>query len=593
MYIYKRLLQGGSFLINQVAVVLLIVLIILPPASTFALSSCTATVSPNTADAGSSATATFVITNNDNTANINWFHIQRPSEYFWISGVSDSAWTVAGDSSQLYFSGDTLAQGQSASIDISFTTDVQNVSAQNWGIEASDTGDATASVPCDGAHLTNVVGNPVNNTDNGVSGVFGQGNGTTAVITWNSDYPTSSYVYYGTTSSYGSVSDFDPTQVQDHSVTLTGLAPSTGYHFQVAGTDSAGSSVWSADSTFISDGSGGSGGGSGGGAGGGSGGSGGSGNTGGSGGGTGGSTNNNQQQNNNSQSNSTNVKPLSAYAPIISIDSKLSSVYKTPPTVAGSVKGAANITKIEYSIDNAKNWLPVDSSFGLNTLKATFTTTPINLKDGNYFVTIRAYDDTGNFSVLKSNTFVIDLIPPLVGTANVNIGAQTILPNTQGVYNLVAGTDTQITLNAVGGAINISLEAQKTGDTKTSYTFVMNHSSQTGLWTGIASFILPGEYTLQANAVDGANNSTSRTLGVVNVQNLGEVKDGSNNKPVRSVVSVYYLDPETNTMVLWDAGSSNQSNPLNTKDNGKYSFYLPAGTYYIKFESRGYKNVIS
>jgi len=55
----------------------------------------------------------------------------------------------------------------------------------------------------------------------------------TATITWNTDVTASSTVNYGLTSSYGSASTSDPF-VMSHSIALTGLQPSTIYHFQVA-----------------------------------------------------------------------------------------------------------------------------------------------------------------------------------------------------------------------------------------------------------------------------------------------------------------------------------------------------------------------
>jgi hypothetical protein len=62
---------------------------------------------------------------------------------------------------------------------------------------------------------------------------------TTAIITWETDEPAYSCVYYGTTPSLGS-STCNPGQVTSHSITLQGLIPDTTYYFSVASIDEAG-----------------------------------------------------------------------------------------------------------------------------------------------------------------------------------------------------------------------------------------------------------------------------------------------------------------------------------------------------------------
>jgi len=66
-----------------------------------------------------------------------------------------------------------------------------------------------------------------------------------ALITWLSSSAGDTQVNYGTTSSYGSSSPLDSRQVTSHNVYLTGLSPSTTYHFQV---DTSGTA--SGDFTF-------------------------------------------------------------------------------------------------------------------------------------------------------------------------------------------------------------------------------------------------------------------------------------------------------------------------------------------------------
>ncbi|HTN44167.1 MAG TPA: DUF4082 domain-containing protein, partial [Nitrospiria bacterium] len=71
-----------------------------------------------------------------------------------------------------------------------------------------------------------------------------------AVILWSSDEPADSQVEYGTTTAYGSATPLDPTLVTSHIVSLSGLAPSTLYHYRVKSKDGSGNPAASADYTF-------------------------------------------------------------------------------------------------------------------------------------------------------------------------------------------------------------------------------------------------------------------------------------------------------------------------------------------------------
>jgi len=70
-----------------------------------------------------------------------------------------------------------------------------------------------------------------------------------ATITWTTDLPSSSRVEYGTSTSYGTLTPLDSTPVTSHSVTLTGLAQKTTYHYRVLSANENGTST-SSDFTF-------------------------------------------------------------------------------------------------------------------------------------------------------------------------------------------------------------------------------------------------------------------------------------------------------------------------------------------------------
>ena len=71
-----------------------------------------------------------------------------------------------------------------------------------------------------------------------------------ASVTWVTDEPADSQVYYGLTSSYGQQTTLDTTKVIPHSQTITGLTSNTTYHFQVRTRDAFGNLTQTPDQTF-------------------------------------------------------------------------------------------------------------------------------------------------------------------------------------------------------------------------------------------------------------------------------------------------------------------------------------------------------
>jgi cytochrome c biogenesis protein CcmG/thiol:disulfide interchange protein DsbE len=71
-----------------------------------------------------------------------------------------------------------------------------------------------------------------------------------ATIGWVTDKAATSQVEYGTTNAYGSTTTLDQKLTASHSITLTGLKPSTTYHFKVKTKDASGDEATSQDQTF-------------------------------------------------------------------------------------------------------------------------------------------------------------------------------------------------------------------------------------------------------------------------------------------------------------------------------------------------------
>ncbi len=73
--------------------------------------------------------------------------------------------------------------------------------------------------------------------------------GSSATIGWTTNEPSTSTVDYGVTTAYGQTTS-NLALVTTHSASLTGLSPSTLYHYRVRSTDAAGNASTSGDATF-------------------------------------------------------------------------------------------------------------------------------------------------------------------------------------------------------------------------------------------------------------------------------------------------------------------------------------------------------
>jgi len=530
-----------------------------------ATGACSATVSPHTVDPASGANFTISVTNTG-PSDIQWIDFTVPSSNFTYGGNSISGWSTADHAGGTSLSGNTLSQGQTADFSLVATTDITTAPAANWQVQVSDDGSGANPTSCSGDLGTSISGHPPNDSANGVSNVSASTITTSsAKITWNSDNPTSSIVYYGKTTDYGSTSSYDSDLGTSHSIMLTGLSPGTGYHFQVAGSDGQGNYVYSADNTFLT---------------------------------VAAPISKTPNPTQPSQSVVVDNDANDHVPPQISLSTQLSGAYKTVPAISGTASDDKAVAKVEYSTDGGKNWLPVDTLTTAGQPKVTFAFTPTLPQDGNYTVLARATDIGGNTTTTAAQTLVIDRLPPLVGGNVFNVGPQIVQPGTDGTLKAIVGVDQKVTVSAVGGPTSITLTATtsvatKTGSKPFSQSFSLALSEDTGLWSGIVSFTRSGIYTLAAHGIDGAGNQTDRTLSPVYVASPGHTLDTNTHKPISSTVTVYYLEPETHSWVVWDGNAFGQRNPQKTDMSGAFSMFLPPGKYYLHASAPGYHTFIS
>ncbi|HWB99995.1 MAG TPA: N,N-dimethylformamidase beta subunit family domain-containing protein, partial [Bryobacteraceae bacterium] len=78
-----------------------------------------------------------------------------------------------------------------------------------------------------------------------ITGLVATPGSTSATITWTTNVAASSQVNYGTSSGVLNLNSFDPTLATSHSITLTGLTPSTTYYYTVTSVDAFSNSVTS------------------------------------------------------------------------------------------------------------------------------------------------------------------------------------------------------------------------------------------------------------------------------------------------------------------------------------------------------------
>ena len=91
-------------------------------------------------------------------------------------------------------------------------------------------------------------------TPPGISNVTASTGSTSAAISWTTTEPADSQVEYGETSSYGNTTPLDASMVTSHAASVSGLTPSTAYHYRVLSRDAAGNLATSGDFTFVTDG---------------------------------------------------------------------------------------------------------------------------------------------------------------------------------------------------------------------------------------------------------------------------------------------------------------------------------------------------
>jgi acyl-CoA thioesterase I len=160
--------------------------------------------------------------------------------YKYAIGTSAGAtntlgWTAIGNVTTITKTGLTLTAGTTYYFSVKAVNGVSMESAA-----ANSNGQFVASTPAPGDTTPPVI----------TAARANDIQGTSVLITWTTDEPSTSRVFYGQNTSYGSNTAEDPALLTSHSVRVTGLSPEIKYHCKAQSRDAAGNAADSPDISF-------------------------------------------------------------------------------------------------------------------------------------------------------------------------------------------------------------------------------------------------------------------------------------------------------------------------------------------------------
>lgn len=526
-------------ILGLAAFVLLLVSTIPVPAFS-QITTCSGSVSPNSLRPGVTYTLTFTVGGAD--GDVVWIKISRPSENFILKGASADDWEISTTDNYALFQGITLSATNFHQLRLVVQAGATEVPSQDWLVEMSGYEVGSDPLTCSG-DLGVSVSSSAGESDLDyplISGItVAEITALSVKVNWTTNKPADSFVEYGLTTNYG-LSLSNATLVTNHTLTLTGLQASSTYHYRIKTKDTQNQTTISGDNTFTT-----------------------------------------AKQVSAAAAPTTPSTGSDGATPSAVITTDLSKPFKLAPTLVGIARDNTAVRAVEYSLDDGRNWSPVDSLQKTTAKEVSFSFTPTVVEDGNYLIRVRATDQSGLVGISDLYTLVVDQLPPRVGATLMTLGPYLLNPSFQGLVTALAGVDLKIALSAVGGPTTIDLLVG-------GKVFSLVKNPDSGLWFGALSFDEQGVYQIDVRALDGAGNLTDRELNKVVVLGGGLVKSGR--EAVTSAqVEVYVFDALTQDFNLWDGAPFGQANPQKTKEDGRYSFFLPEGKYYLQVKKDGFR----
>ena len=521
------------------------------------ISSCSATVSPTTVSTSTSQAFTFTM---GSVSGVLWIRVTRPSANFTINSASGGGWNSQVSESTATFTPVGQTAGD-ATVTVTATSGSSEAASANWTVQVSDDGGGASPTTCTGSLGTAISGAGADTTAPAISDIVVSDVADTSVrITWTTNESSNTVVDYGTSTDYGSTATGD-SSVTSHSVTISSLSANTTYHYNVKSTDAASNTAESGDNTFVTAKAG-----------------------------TTTTTTTTGTVTTTAKATPTPVPDRSPPSAAVSTD--LTKPFTAAPTIEGKASDASGVSSVEYSTDDGKNWLPVDTLKTVGGRSVTFSFLPLGLEDDTYSVKLRATDSKGNVGAGKAVSMVIDRLPPRIGASVVSLGPELLTSRGQNLLVTIAGLRPKIYLSAVGGPTKIDLtETAIATAAAFSQTLPLLKNPENGLWSAELVFPAPGVYTLGTYAIDGAQNEATRALQTVVALAPGSAVDSAGRPVSGATITVYTFDATTARYVVWDGPSYGQANPQTTGPDGNYQLFLPTGTYYIEVKAKGHRKL--
>lgn len=256
---------------------------------------------------------------------------------------------------------------------------------------------------------------------------------------------------------------------------------------------------------------------------------------------------------------------------------------ETRPTFTGAATDQLSALEyVEYSMDDGP-WYRALVVSGFKKKSTSYRLAhPIPLNDGTHSIQARATDQAGNVGYSRTLKFRIDNTPPTIGGNMFRYGPTVLVPAPSGTVEVVQGQAVTMMV-AVGG------EPKTVTGTIGEQTVEFAYDLDTGLFVGDLVPKHTGNQSIELEASDVLGNTTSREAASLLVDPSGYIYDAADGSRVRgATVTLYYLQPDRDAWVVWDAEAFGQQNPQTTPKDGSYGFMVPPGSYYIEVSAKGY-----
>jgi len=520
----------------------LVLLLVVPGFEPIYALTCGANISPSEILTGASSSLTYAVTSEEGETAMAVKIVNTDTGVFSITSGSASGWSASVDGDTITYTGGTLAAGASASFSL-----VVNALTESGAVsfDLSLSPDGASYSQCGGSG--EVASSPSAPQPPVISNANLTVGNSSAVLTWTTNVAATGIVNYGTTSGYGSSGT--SASGTTHSVAMGGLSASTTYHYQIQVTGDNGTTQYG-DATFTTA-----------------------------------AANVTTTTTSVVTTTTTNVvtkivEIRDTTPPSVILSGLDKKVYTRPPEISGTVSDSFGVLEVEYSLDDGKNWAKIAMDGERGDKRSKFTFEPDVSADGTYATLVRGVDISGNKSVGKEITFVLDQLDPAIGPGVFQVGLSPLYPDGNGALHVPVNVDVLVVLPEIGGSDSVELTV---GGKK----YSLKKESATGLWRGVIRLTERLSSDITAEAVDGAGNTTKRVIAGIESESWGSVVDESGKGESGVEITVFVYDTDQKDFKRWDGLSRGIDNPLETNEKGEFELYLPKGRYYLRLERRG------